>query len=62
VYQRKGFDDSKMVRDKVAFIEAPLIEISSTEIRKMIKVGMNIRYYVPDSVVEEIDKSRLYKK
>jgi nicotinate-nucleotide adenylyltransferase len=62
VYQRKGFDNSKMERDKVAFIEAPLIEISSTEIRKMIKVGMNIRYYVPDLVVEEIDKSRLYRK
>lgn len=62
VYQRKGADDIKIEKENVKFVDAPLIEISSTDIRKMLKKGMNIRYYVPDSVMEEIDKSRLYKK
>ena len=62
VYQRKDSLQLFGGRKNVLFVEAPLIEISSTEIRKMIKNELSIRYYVPDSVMDEIGKSGLYRK
>lgn len=62
VYQRKDSQHLDGGRKNVLFVEAPLIEISSTGIRKMIKNELSIRYYVPDSVMDEIGKSGLYRK
>lgn len=62
VYLRKGYQYLNEERKNVCFVDAPLIEISSTCIRKMIKCELNIRYYVPDSVMDEIGKSGLYRK
>jgi nicotinate-nucleotide adenylyltransferase len=42
-------------------LKAPLIEISASLIRKLIKEGKSIRYMVPDSVMNEILKSGYYK-
>jgi nicotinate-nucleotide adenylyltransferase len=41
-------------------IEVPAIEISATEIRRRIREGLSIRYWVPDSVAEYITRHRLY--
>jgi nicotinate-nucleotide adenylyltransferase len=38
-----------------------LLEISSSMLRKMIKEKKSIRYYVPDSVNEEVLKAGYYK-
>lgn len=42
-------------------INAPIIELSSTEIRKMIKENKNIRPMLPPEVYEYVDKMGFYK-
>lgn len=60
LYPRPGFTISNSYQN-VQLINAPLIEISSTAIRKNIKEGKSIRYLVPDNVREEIERSGYYK-
>jgi|SRR5688572_27714185 len=42
-------------------VAAPLVEISSTDIRERIREGRSIRYLVPDSVAAIIKRKRLYR-
>jgi len=48
------------VLDKVKFIEAPLLEISSSEIRQRIAAGRHYRYYLPAPVYELIRQNEYY--
>ena len=64
VYPRV-FDDSKMINeyvehDNISLIEAPIIELSATEIRNMIKGGKNVRPMLPPEVFEYLDGSNFY--
>jgi nicotinate-nucleotide adenylyltransferase len=43
-----------------ATIEVPAIDISATEIRKRVRQGQSVRYWVPDPVAEYISAHRLY--
>lgn len=43
------------------YLNAPLIEISSTYIRKLRKHGKSIRFFVPDAVLQYIEKHHLYE-
>ncbi|HVO75562.1 MAG TPA: nicotinate-nucleotide adenylyltransferase [Ignavibacteriaceae bacterium] len=45
-----------------AFVKTPIIEISSTEIRRRVKKGLPIDYLVADKVKEYIYKFNLYKE
>ncbi|HEY2982172.1 MAG TPA: nicotinate-nucleotide adenylyltransferase [Anaerolineales bacterium] len=47
--------------DKVRFVDAPLLEISSSEIRRRAARGEPFRYYVPAPVHEYILQHELYK-
>ena len=47
--------------EKVHAIDAPIIELSSTFIRKAIKEGKNIRPMLPESVWRYIDEMNFYK-
>jgi nicotinate-nucleotide adenylyltransferase len=47
---------------KVHIIDAPIVEISSTFIRKNIKNKKNVRPLLPEKVWEYIDHNNLYKK
>jgi nicotinate-nucleotide adenylyltransferase len=47
---------------KVHLIDAPIVEISSTFIRKNIKEGKNIQPLLPSKVWEYIDHNNFYKK
>jgi len=60
VYPRPGHSMNAEKRDNVHWAEAPLLEISSTEIRQKIKKRESIRYWVPNNVMEEILKSGYY--
>lgn len=61
VYQRPGFDIKEKHNARLTILQAPLLEISSTFIRKQIKEGKSIRYIVPETVWEYIVENRYYK-
>ena len=54
-------DNSKDLPDwideNVDMVDVPLIEISSSDIRKRIRAGRSIRYLVPDTVMKRIQDS-----
>jgi nicotinate-nucleotide adenylyltransferase len=61
IYKRPGFEVNNELAANITLLNAPLLEISSTTIRKMIKEGKSIRFLVPDIVKEEIDRNNYYK-
>jgi len=61
LYERKGFPINNEVKAKVNILDAPIVQISSTMIREMIKSGKSIRYLVPDVVNKEIKENAYYK-
>jgi nicotinate-nucleotide adenylyltransferase len=61
IYQRPGFEISDSYAARVQILEAPLLEISATAIRKAIKAGKSVRYLLTDAVREEIEKTGYYK-
>lgn len=60
VYNRSGFAPADELSEKVKFLNAPLLNISATEIRELIKRKKSIRYLVPESVREEIEIRKFY--
>ena len=61
VYQRPGFVPENKYDKNVILLNAPLLDISSTKIRNMIKNGESIKFLVPDVVKEEIESNHYYK-
>ncbi len=62
IYERPGFKiDSQKLNEKQILLNAPLLDISSTQIRGMIGQKKSIRYLVPDVVREEIENQLYYK-
>lgn len=61
IYKRVGFCIENNITANIQVLNSPLIEISSTHIRNLIKKGKSIRYLLPDSVKEEIEKNNYYR-
>jgi nicotinate-nucleotide adenylyltransferase len=61
VYERPGFPLRTDLPARITPLQAPLLQISATVIREMILSGKSIRYLVPDSVKEEIDRNHYYR-
>jgi nicotinate-nucleotide adenylyltransferase len=61
VYTRPGFDTKNPGCKTINMLDAPLIEISATRVRELIKKNKSLRYLMPDSVIEEIDKCGYYR-
>jgi nicotinate-nucleotide adenylyltransferase len=61
IYLRKEFEVKDDYGAKVQILDAPMLEISATEIRDNIQNGRTIRYLVPDKVRDEIEQNRYYK-
>jgi nicotinate-nucleotide adenylyltransferase len=48
------------ITSKVHYVDAPLLEIASREIRNRVATGRPFRYYLPASVYEYIERHQLY--
>ena len=46
--------------ERVRYLDMPLIQVSSSSIRRRVREGVPIRYLVPDKVVEYIAANELY--
>jgi nicotinate-nucleotide adenylyltransferase len=61
IYKRPGFEINTKTGANIIMVDAPLLEISSTGIREMIKEKKSIRFLVPDLVKDEIEANNYYK-
>lgn len=61
IYVRPGFGVDNAIGANIKIVDAPLLEISSTHIRKLLSEGKSIRYLVPDLVNEEILNNGYYR-
>lgn len=62
VYRRSGFEIENKINARLTIVDAPLLQISATQIRHLIREKKSIRYIVPDKVREEIEAGGYYKK
>jgi nicotinate-nucleotide adenylyltransferase len=63
VYPRPGYRASHLrEHPSVTVTQTPLMELSSTFLRKSIKENKSIRFYTPDKVLEFIEKKGLYRR
>lgn len=62
IYERPGFPvEKEKLSEKKILLNAPLLDISSTQIRKLIEEKKSIRYLVPDIVMQEIENQQYYQ-
>ena len=71
VYNRAGFTVEEVLKqkhyieekfnEKIIFLNMPIIDISSTDIRNNIKKGRDVNYLLPGGIGGIIDKLQLYK-
>ena len=62
VYQREGHEIKKTFDKEPVTLNAPIIQISASQIREHIKSAKSIRYLVPEIVREEIESRKFYKQ
>lgn len=60
VYEQKK--EVSFANGRVHKIDAPIVEISSTHIRKSIKSGKNVKPLLPPKVWEYVERMNFYKK
>ncbi len=62
VYNRPGHDKTSLAEsENIHFCEAPLLNLSATYIRQLLREGKSVRYLVPDAVFEYLDGSSMYR-
>ena len=60
IYRRPGFEITETHGASIQVLDAPLLEISSTRIRELIRKKKSIRYLVTDDVKNEIEINNYY--
>jgi nicotinate-nucleotide adenylyltransferase len=58
---RPGFKERKS-KIKVRSVTMPILQVSSSDVRKRITAGKTGKYLIPDNVLSYIKEKRLYKK
>ena len=60
VYPRPGYDLPAPLPPAVRVVEAPLLDISATFIRRCLREGLSVRYLLPEVVEEQIRQQGYY--
>jgi nicotinate-nucleotide adenylyltransferase len=60
IYKRPGFDITNNIGAQLTIMNAPLLEISATYIRELVKKSKSIKYLVPEAIEEEVQNNRFY--
>lgn len=61
IYRRPGHEITDTFGAKVEILDAPMLDISATDIRRWLKEGKSVRYMVPDSVINYISENNYYR-
>lgn len=62
IYPRPGFPiEPASLPENVQWVDAPLLDVSSTFIRESIREGKDIRFFLPQSVYQMITDKKLYQ-
>ncbi len=62
VYPRPGFDAGDLAQHpSVTMTDTPLMELSATFIRNALKAKKDVRFFVPDAVLDFIERKNLYR-
>ena len=48
------------VSERIRWVDAPLVDLSSSQLRHMASAGASLRYLVPDAVIDYIQQHNLY--
>jgi len=63
VYPRPGVNPAKVFHhSSIRYVDAPLIEISSSFIRESIRKGKDMRFFLPEQVYKYITEMNFYRK
>ena len=62
VYKREGHAIKNTFEKKAVILNAPIIQISASQVREHIRSAKSIRYLVPEIVREEIESRKFYKQ
>ena len=62
VYKREGYEIKKTFDKEAVILNAPIIQISASQIREHIRSAKSIRYLVPEIVREEIESRKFFKQ
>ena len=61
IYDRLGFEAKEGIKGNINYLDAPIVEISSTQIRKNIRENVSNRYLLTDAVRIEVETNNYYK-
>ncbi|MDR2205009.1 MAG: nicotinate-nucleotide adenylyltransferase [Flavobacteriaceae bacterium] len=61
IFEKEKTHQEYLRHENIILLKAPIIELSATEIRTMIKEGKNVRPMLPPEVFEYLDGSSFYK-
>ena len=62
IYNREGFEIKETHGADITLLDAPLLQISSTYIRRQIKEKKSIKYLLPENVESYIETNKYYTK
>ena len=61
VYPRGAENLNSIDNELCKIIKAPLLDLSSTKLREMIKMGMSTKYLIPEDAFKLIDRKKFYQ-
>lgn len=61
VYNRPGYEIKDTLQADIRTVNAPLLEMSATTVRQLVKQSKSLRYMVPEKVRLEIENNGYYR-